>query len=82
VAAGFAAQSEVIVFPSYFADFLDPQVVCPLQEILLLCLLAVLAGGGNLRRYRAVRPEEDRGDGNKKRISRRGGGNGDVDTPR
>jgi predicted transposase YbfD/YdcC len=47
-AAAFAAQSEAIVFLSYFADFPDPRqrgkVVYPLDEILLLCLLAVLAG--------------------------------------
>src|SRR5215472_5040842 len=47
-AAAFAAQSEAIVFLSYFADFPDPRqrgkVVYPLNEILLLCLLAVLAG--------------------------------------
>src|SRR5215467_13609790 len=46
--AAFAAQSEAIVFLSYFADFPDPRqrgkVVYPLNEILLLCLLAVLAG--------------------------------------
>ena len=44
----FAAQSEAIVFLSYFVDFPDPRqrgkVVYPLNEILLLCLLAVLAG--------------------------------------
>jgi hypothetical protein len=47
-AADFAAQGEAIVFLSYFADFPDPRqrgkVVYPLNEILLLCLLAVLAG--------------------------------------
>ena len=47
-AVDFAAQSEAIVFLSYFADFPDPRqrgkVIYPLQEILLLCLLAVLAG--------------------------------------
>src|SRR5215467_12401897 len=47
-AAAFAAQSEAIVFLSYFEDFADPRqrgkVVYPLNEILLLCLLAVLAG--------------------------------------
>src|SRR5262244_2025451 len=48
MAADFAAQSEAIVFLSYFEDFPDPRqrgkVVYPLNEILLLCLLAVLAG--------------------------------------
>ena len=47
-AADFVAQSEAIVFPSYFADLPDRQqrgkVVYPLQQIPLLCLLAVLAG--------------------------------------
>ena len=47
-AAAFAAQSEAIVFLSYFEDFPDSRqrgkVVYPLNEILLLCLLAVLAG--------------------------------------
>src|SRR5260370_36236753 len=47
-AAEFAAQSEAIAFLSYFTDFPDPwqrgKVVYPLKEILLLCLLAVLAG--------------------------------------
>jgi len=46
--AAFGAQSEAIVFLSYFADFPDARqrgkVVYPLNEILLLCLLAVLAG--------------------------------------
>jgi len=50
-AAAFAAQSEAIVFLSYFADFPDPRqrgkVVYPLNEILLLCLLAMLAGAKN-----------------------------------
>src|SRR5499427_4732638 len=47
-AAAFAAQSEAIVFLSYFEDFPDPRqrgkVIYPLEEVLLLCLLAVLAG--------------------------------------
>src|SRR5262252_4758319 len=47
-AAVFAAQSEAIVFLSYFADFPDPRqlgkVIYPLEEVRLLCLLAVLAG--------------------------------------
>ena len=42
------AISESIVFLEYFSDFPDPRqqgkVVYPLDEILLLCLLAVLAG--------------------------------------
>jgi predicted transposase YbfD/YdcC len=42
------ARSEVLVFLSFFADLPDPRqpgkVIYPLQEILLLCLLAVLAG--------------------------------------
>jgi predicted transposase YbfD/YdcC len=42
------AQNEAIIFLSFFADLPDPRqpgkVIYPLQEILLLCLLAVLAG--------------------------------------
>jgi predicted transposase YbfD/YdcC len=42
------ARSEVLVFLSFFADLPDPRqpgkVIYPLQEILLLSLLAVLAG--------------------------------------
>src|SRR6201998_3480748 len=42
------AQSEALVFLSFFGDVPDPRqpgkVVYPLQEVLLLCLLAVLAG--------------------------------------
>jgi hypothetical protein len=47
-AAGFAACGEAIVFLGHFADFPDPRqhgkVIYPLNEVLLLCLLAVLAG--------------------------------------
>jgi hypothetical protein len=47
-AAGFAAQGEAIVFLGCFADFRDPRqrgkVIYPLEQVLLLCLLAVLAG--------------------------------------
>src|SRR6201988_2861753 len=43
------AQSEALVFLSFFGDLPDPRqagkVIYPLQEVLLLCLLAVLAGG-------------------------------------
>ncbi|MGH7224798.1 MAG: ISAs1 family transposase [Gemmataceae bacterium] len=43
-----AAFNETVVFLSYFKDLKDPRqqgkVTCPLDEILLLCLLAVLAG--------------------------------------
>jgi predicted transposase YbfD/YdcC len=46
--AGFGAHSEALVFLECFADFPDPRqrgkVIYPLEEILLLCLLAVLAG--------------------------------------
>jgi predicted transposase YbfD/YdcC len=46
--AGFGAHSEALVFLECFADFPDPRqcgkVIYPLKEILLLCLLAVLAG--------------------------------------
>src|SRR5258708_13738709 len=47
-AGAFAALSEAVVFLSHFKDLPDPRqrgkVVYPLDEILLLCLLAVLAG--------------------------------------
>jgi hypothetical protein len=46
--AGPVAQSETLVFLSFFEDLPDPRqtgkVIYPLQEVLLLCLLAVLAG--------------------------------------
>ena len=44
----FAALGETIVFLDYFKDMPDPRqrgkVMYPLEEVLLLCLLAVLAG--------------------------------------
>src|SRR5512136_1804656 len=47
-ATGFEAFCEAICFLSYFKDLPDRRqrgkVVYPLEEILLLCLLAVLAG--------------------------------------
>jgi hypothetical protein len=47
-AAGFATYSEAVVFFGYFADFPDPRqrgkVSYPRDEVLLLCLLAMLAG--------------------------------------
>src|SRR5580693_5804386 len=47
-AAGFAAHGEALVFLGCFADFPDHRqrgkVIYPLEEVLLLCLLAVLAG--------------------------------------
>lgn len=46
--AGSGAYSEALVFLGFFADFPDPRqrgkVIYPLQEVFLLCLLAVLAG--------------------------------------
>src|SRR5712672_2827669 len=46
--ARFGAQSEALVFLECFADFPDPRqrgkVIYPLEDVLLLCLLAVLAG--------------------------------------
>src|SRR5271157_6477330 len=45
---GLGAQSEALVFLECFAGFPDPRqrgkVTYPLEEVLLLCLLAVLAG--------------------------------------
>src|SRR5580704_9637082 len=47
-AVNCAAFAETVVFLSYFKDLQDPRqrgkVTYPLDEILLLCLLAVLAG--------------------------------------
>jgi hypothetical protein len=47
-AAAFAALSETVVFLSHFKDLPDPRqpgkVIYRLDEVLLLCLLAVLAG--------------------------------------
>jgi predicted transposase YbfD/YdcC len=72
-AGGFGALGEAIVFLSYFKDFPDSRqsgkVVYPLDEVLLLCLLAVLGGAetfvdiarfgekklGLLRRFRPFR---------------------------
>ncbi len=46
--AEFEARSEALVFLGFFADFPDPRqpgkVIYPLEEVFLLCLLAVLAG--------------------------------------
>ena len=48
VAGEFAALGESVVFLAYFKDMPDPRqrgkVIYPLDEVLLLCLLAVLAG--------------------------------------
>ena len=56
------ALGEAVVFLSHFKDMPDPRqrskVMYPLDEVLLLCLLAVLVG--NDRRYRTVRREEAR----------------------
>src|SRR6266436_8427330 len=47
-AGGFAVHGEALVFLGCFADLPDPRqrgkVIYPLAEVLLLCLLAVLAG--------------------------------------
>src|SRR5437667_7829906 len=47
-AEGFGALSEATVFLDYFKDLSDPRqrgkIIYPLDEVLLLCLLAVLAG--------------------------------------
>jgi predicted transposase YbfD/YdcC len=48
VGESFAALSEAVVFLNHFKDLPDPRqlgkVIYPLDEVLLLCLLAVLAG--------------------------------------
>ena len=47
-AGAFAALSETVVFLNHFRNLPDPRqpgkVIYPLDEVLLLCLLAVLAG--------------------------------------
>ena len=47
-AGGFGALGETIVFLHHFKDLPDPRqrgkVIYPLDEVLLLCLLAVLGG--------------------------------------
>jgi DDE family transposase len=47
-AGAFAALSETVVFLNHFKDLPGPRqpgkVIYPLDEVLLLCLLAVLAG--------------------------------------
>src|ERR1700736_4248000 len=62
-AAEFGALSEATVFLDYFKDLPDPRqrgkVVYPLDEVLLLCLLAVL-GGAETFVDSAVRREEAR----------------------
>ena len=73
VAGEFGALSEAVVFLGYFDDLPDPRqrgkVIYPLEEVLLLCLLAVLGGAetfvdiarfgekkiGLLRRFRPFR---------------------------
>jgi predicted transposase YbfD/YdcC len=73
VAGEFAALSEAVVFLNHFKDLPDPRqlgkITYPLAEVLLLCLLAVLAGAetfvdiarfgekkiGLLRRFRPFR---------------------------
>jgi DDE_Tnp_1-associated len=48
LAGEYAALGEASVFPNHFKDLPDPRrpgkVLCLLEEVLLLCLLAVLAG--------------------------------------
>ena len=73
-ATDYAAFAEAVVFLSYFNGLWDPRqpgkVTYPLDEVLLLCLLAVLAGAecfteialfgtkklALLRRFRPFRP--------------------------
>ena len=60
--ADCGAFGEAVVFLAHFRDLPDPRqrgkVTYPLDEVLLLCLLAVLAGGGDHRRYRSFWREE------------------------
>ena len=61
-AAVCEAFGEAVVFLRYFADLPDPRqrgkVTYPLDEVMLLCLLAVSGGGGDVCRHRPVRREE------------------------
>lgn len=54
VAVGDDAVAETVVFISHFRDLADPRqrgkVMYPLAEVLLLCLLAVLAGAETITR--------------------------------
>ena len=59
------AFDESVVFLNHFKDLPDPRqrgkVMYPLDEILLLCLLAVLAGADTFtHRYRPLRAGEAR----------------------
>ncbi len=58
VAADVGAIFEAVVFLSHFKDLPDPRqrgkVIYPLQEVLLLTLLAVLAGAESIHRHRAI----------------------------
>ena len=51
-AEAFAALSETVAFLNHFKDSPDPpqadKVIYPLDEVLLLCLLAVLAGASSI----------------------------------
>ena len=55
VTAERGAFGEAVVFLAHFRDLPDPRqrgtVTYPLDEVLLLCLLAVLAGAGQLVCY-------------------------------
>jgi DDE_Tnp_1-associated len=52
VAESFGANAETIVFLDHFKELPDPRqrgnVLCPMDEILLLCLRAVLPGARTL----------------------------------
>ena len=59
-----AAFDETVVFLRYFKDLQDPRqqgkIAYPLDEILLLCLLAVLAGAECFTEIALVRDQEAR----------------------
>jgi hypothetical protein len=61
--ADCGAMSEALVFLEHFRDLPDPRqrgkVIYPLNEVLLLCPMAVLAGAENHRRCSALWREED-----------------------
>src|SRR4051812_49562735 len=56
------ALSETLVFLDHFQSLPDPRqrgkVIYPLDEVLLLCLVAVLAGGGGVLGSAPLRPKK------------------------
>ena len=74
-AGGFGALGEAVVFLSHFKDLPDPRqrgkVIYPLDEVLLLCLLAVLAGAETFVDIASFRREEAQSSAPVSAVSRR-----------